>query len=238
MKKSIKFIAIIVFLCGLAALVVALGRSNSNSTTPVNIPTTNARAFRVVYMTTFQPADGSPLKTFARSVRLQKSDGSWRETTTDYDLKGGEVQTVRYAINGRGLFAVLETEKKLKYISHRPEVIPAFNEEAFKKSPLYQGEGEVLGYRTIIMRETVGKEYEEFQYAPALNGLIVKRTAAYENGTNFFEATKIEIDGFTENDFGTMPEYPIDYGSYQKSIDATRDTNPAAAKEMEKNLPK
>jgi hypothetical protein len=233
-KNTIKIISVIVFLGGLAALAIAYGRGETKTTAR----TTSAPAFRVVSMQSYTPAGGTRVNQ-NRITRLQKADGSWKETSVTLDANGGEVaRIVKYAINGRGLFAVLESSLRLRYLSHRPEVIPAFNEVAVKKSPLYYGEGETFGYRTVITREGDGSDYTEYHQAVDLNGLLIKMVSASAGGTTIIEATEIQIDGFTDNEFGVMPDYPVDSGSYEKAIAVTKDANPKAAAQMERNLPK
>lgn len=189
---------------------------------------------------TYTPSDGKSILQ-AKIERWQKSDGSWKEMTTNYDKDGNIAETYnKYAINGRGLFGVNEKKKQLQFLSSRPDVIPAFSEETFRKNPRFGGESALLGYKTLIERIDEGDgELTEFHRAPELNGFIVKIFSTSADGSKtVIEATDIIIAEFSDSEYGVMPEYPVVYDSYKKAVDATKDSNPNTAKEMEKNLPK
>jgi hypothetical protein len=232
-KRILQILSIIVFLSGLTILVMALNEKDTNSKSRMS------PRFRAVFLQSYTPTGGAR-ENQARIERLQKSDGSWKETTVTIAPDGSPVdEVVKYAINGRGLFVVNNSAKQLRYLSPRPDVVPAFEGESLRKSPTFNGEGETLGYRTLIERSNLGTEYIEMHHAVDLNGLVVKIVSVSEGGTTIIEATEIKIDGFTEKDFGEMPEYPVNYDGYKKAIDVTRESGKTeSADQMEQNLPK
>lgn len=235
--KIFKFVAVVVFLVGVAAVAVSYNKMAAK-TKGSDKPSPSVKA---VYSQTYTPAGGSSVLQ-ARMERWQKADGSWKETTTNYGKDGSVIDTRdKYAVNGRGLFAVSEKEKQLQYLGQRPEVVPAFSEEGFRKGPNFAGEGSLLGFRTLIERiKEDGGDSTEFHRVPELNGLIVKIVSTSADGAKtVIEATDLKITEFSDSEYGVIPDYPIAYDSYEKAISSTKNNgNPEAAKEMEKNIPK
>ena len=157
--------------------------------------------------------DGSaPLQLTSKVVRLRKADGSWKESVTDYDENGLETRTrVQYAINGRGLFLVSEKNKKLFLVAERPGPPVAFPAEAMKNKPNFVKEDSLLGYKTIVTRDgSDNVNYWETHYATELNGLLLKSIDANAESMNVQEAVEIKVETITPEEFGKLPDYPIE----------------------------
>lgn len=236
-QKILKPVAVIIFLLGLVAFVISYRNPSAQT-----IGSGKAMpSFTATYSQTFTPSGSERPWVQSRIERWQKSDGSWKEITTDYDKEGVTIGTyTKYAVNGRGLFRIAENDKQLRFLSARPDVIPAFSQESFRKSPNFSGESAVVGYKTLIERITQEDgSTTEFHHAPELNGLVMKIISTSEAGITVIEATEIQIRTISDSEYGVMPDYPVVYDSYKNASDSTRaNGNPDAAKEMEKNIPK
>lgn len=163
--------------------------------------------------------DGTaPQQLISNIVRLRKADGSWKEIITDFDENGSPKGTrVQYAINGRGLFKISEKQKKLFLVADRPGPPAAFSADSMKKQPNFIKEDSLVGYKTIILRDGSDEiNYTEKHYAPDLNGLLLKWIDANAEYTNLLEAVEVKIETITPEDFGELPDYPIDNSYYQK----------------------
>lgn len=157
--------------------------------------------------------DGSvPLQLMSKVVRLRKADGSWKESVTDYDENGLPTRTrVQYAINGRGLFWVSEKNKKLFLVAERPGPPVAFPADAMKTKSNFVKEDSLLGYKTLITRDgSDNVNYMEYHYATELNGLLLKSIDANEESMNVLEAVEIKVETITPEEFGELPDYPIE----------------------------
>ncbi len=144
-------------------------------------------------------------------VRLIRADGSWKEIITDLDENGAQRTRVQYAINGKGLFKVSERYKKLLLVADRPGPPPLFSAEAFAKAPNFLKEDSLLSFRTIVTRDAFDDStYTETHFAPDLNGLQLKLVEATPNYTNFLEAVNIKFEKITAEEFGELPDYPIE----------------------------
>lgn len=157
--------------------------------------------------------DGSaPMRLTSKVVRFRKADGSWKESITDQDENGVETRTrVQYAINGRGLFWVSEKNKKLFLVAERPGPPVAFPADAMKTKSNFVKEDSLLGYKTLVTRDgSDDVNYMENHYATELNGLLLKSIDANEEFMNVLEAVEIKVETITPEEFGELPDYPIE----------------------------
>lgn len=234
---KIKFLAISIFLTGIILAVASYGIEYTKNQTSEIVQNRDVKVF---YRQTSQSSkDTAPVLDTTR-YRLRKADGSWKETTTVYAPDGsimGKYDT--YAINGEGIFAVSEKTKTLSFRAERPAVIPQFSEANFKSQPDFAGESEIAGFRVLVQKSSNGDSViGEFYISPELNGLELK--FVNKIGDNIFvdEATEVKVEPISEQEFGNLPDYPIDYSSFENYIRAVESVNKEQADQMKKRLPK
>lgn len=210
LNNLLKPISILVFVIGVVVLVFGYSINNSNI---VN------RDVKITYIQKAVFANGSQLKNTRRIFRLLKSDGSWKETTIELNEDGStRKEFVQYAINGRGVFRVDEKNKRLLFIGDRPAQIPVYSAEAARNRPNFIGENSVLGYKTIVTRDRLDESsYMKIHSSVDFNGLRLKWIDMNDNVANIFEATDIRVERITDEEFGSMPNYPVDNSFYKKT---------------------
>ena len=167
------------------------------------------------------PADGAPVLV-ADIERYQKSDGSWRLTTTYYNPDG----TIRKVDNGfgqlgRGVLQVNEKAMRLNFISPMSPRAHVVSASDMRKDPNFVREDFVLGYKTFVSRQTEEEgTYAEVYRAPALQGMPIKIIFSSEAGTTVIEPTQIALGEPSEVVFTAMPEYQVDYEGFENKIRA------------------
>lgn len=219
--KIIGQLSIPVFVIGCLVIIFSYYPTHkSQGVSPDINATFNSPDVKVIFKQEKIYKDGStPPKLVSKIVRLQKADGSWKKTITDYDQNGLPARPyIQYAINGRGIFQVSEKHKKLFLLGDRPGPPRKFSAEGVKKTADFVREEDVAGYKTIVTRLGSNPvDYSELYHAPDFNGLMLKWDIIYEEYTSVIEAVEVKIEPITPEEFGELPDYPIDYSGYEKS---------------------
>ena len=217
-KRNIyKFAAVGVFLLGIITVVVGYTERSANIQTAKS-PT----SFRVVYHQYMEDADGKH-NIQAITERVQQSNGEWKEIVSYLNPKDGSVdkRVEKFALNGRGLFKVDEQNKKLVFLGLRPETPNVPSSTDFKNSPDFVREDSLLNYQTFVLRHKIDdSNYTESFIAPSLQGVPLKIVFAAEKNRTVIEAVSIESVEDSPSLIASMPDYPVDYGSFEKSINA------------------
>jgi len=167
------------------------------------------------------PANGAPVLV-ADIERYQKSDGSWRLTTTYYNPDG----TIRKVDNGfgqlgRGVFQVNEKAMRLNFISPMSAQAHVVSASDMRKDPNFVREESVLGYETFVSRQPEEDgAYTEVYRAPALQGMPIKIIFNSGAGTTVIEPTRILLGEPSESVFTAMPDYQVNYVDFETKIQA------------------
>lgn len=211
--KAIRLLIVVVFLLGV--ITAGVGSAVNYARTP------RGSGHTITYTQTFVSADGKRSLN-ATKVRYQRADTTWKEIATYYNPDGTVLSSnTSYSLNGRGVFALDEKNKRLNFIGPRLHQVHQFSEVEVRKDPGFVREDSVLGYKTLVIRSSddEGSEYSEFHRAPALQGANLKTVfASGEGHSTIFEATEIERGEPAASEFAAIPDYPVNYAAYEKKI--------------------
>jgi len=182
---------------------------------------------------TFFPKEGSPVLQ-SISKRMQRSDGSWKDIATTYNNDGTVQETNQlFGISGKGIFALHPTEPRLIFESPKRHAFHVMNEEAIRKDPTFIGEQTILGSRCLGQRYPDGTEV----YLSTDLSFPLKEVITSDKGRQVIEAVKIDFGEPSESEFGTFPNYPVDYSFYEQRIaQIDKEGNSALAKQMRQEL--
>jgi len=192
-----------------------------------------APAYTMIQRKTFFPKEGGSVLQSV-SKRMQRSDGSWKDIATTYN-NDGTVQEINqlFGISGRGVFALHPTEQKLIFESPKRHAFHVMNEEAIRKDPTFIGEQTILGFKCLGQRFPDGTEV----YLSTDLSFPLKEVITSDKGRQVIEAIKIDFGEPSENEFGTFPNYPVDYSFYEQRIARIeKEGNSALAKQMREDL--
>lgn len=205
-SSKIKWLSISFFLIGLVSVFAVFGYRNVT-------PAFSTKEVKVSYRETSQSeGDSSPVLQTTK-YRLERADGSWKETTNSYAEDGTIYRSYdTFGIVGQGVYTVDARNNQLKFVGNysKPHV---FSEEGFKSQPSYAGESEVAGFRALIQKSANGDRVDEVYIAPDLDGLLLKIKTTKGKDTLTLEATEIKIEPVTDKEFGLLPDYPVNYDS-------------------------
>ena len=186
------------------------------------------------------PADGAPVLV-ADIERYQKSDGSWRLTTTYYN-PDGTIRKVDTSFGqlGRGVFQVNEKAMRLNFISPMSPQTNIVSASDMRKDPNFVREDSVLGYETFVSRQSEEDgAYAEVYRAPALQGMAIKIIFSSGAGTTVIEPTRIALGEPSETVFTAVPDYQVNYGDFENKIQAIEESGKhETAKQMRQELQK
>jgi hypothetical protein len=165
-----------------------------------------------------------------------RGDGSWKQFTTSYKDDGSVAGTnTIFGITARGVFGVDDDRQKLVFMSPKHHATHEIDEEQFRKGAQFVRDDVVLGFKVLVQRSEDG--YHEFALCPALGGALLKEVSTTSEGRSVLEAVKIDLGEPSENDFGKIPDYPVDYTFYERRIkDAESQGNSALAQQMRQTL--
>src|SRR6266542_487236 len=137
-----------------------------------------------------------------RIVRSYKSNGEWREISTD--SKTGS-QKIMFGSPQFGVVQVNDQKRENEFIGGWGAPLTA---EQIRKDHQYTDESQILGYRVLrVHLETPADGSQTDLYrAPELHGMILKAVSKNSDGSVLpIEPEKIEV---TEPEF-TVPSYPV-----------------------------
>lgn len=228
--KRMRLISVTIFVMG--AMTASLAYAINYTRRPYGFTMTSRQVHT--------PADGAPVLV-ADIERYQKSDGSWRLTTTYYNPDG----TIRKVDNGfgqlgRGVFQVNEKARLLNLISPMSPQARIVSASDLRKDPNFVREDFVLGYETFVSRQP-GEDgaYAEVYRAPALQGMPIKMIFSSEEGTTVIEPTQIALGEPSEIVFTAMPDYQVNYEGFENKIRAIEESGKhETAKQMRQELQK
>jgi hypothetical protein len=177
---------------------------------------TPAPTFRMIRKQTFFPNEG---KAVLRVVftRLQRGDGSWKDVADSYNEDGTVRETNHqlFGITGRGVFAVNEDQHTLIFVSQKSHAFHQLNEEAMRNdAATYLGEQVILGFRCLGQRDPSDTE----DWISTALGFPLKEVITTDTGRTVTEAVKVDLGEPSATEFGEMPNYPVDYSSYEQQI--------------------
>jgi hypothetical protein len=155
-------------------------------------------------------------------TRYVRGDGSFKEVTTRYNQDGSVLGNgTMFGITGRGVFGVSDKSQKLVFLSAKDHAAHALNEEQFRNDP-FSRDDVVLGYKVRVLRSSFADNaYIETYFAPALANAVVKSVDISADGASTVtEAVKIDLGEPSVSEFN-LPNYPVDYGSYEHRINQT-----------------
>ncbi|MCM3902578.1 MAG: hypothetical protein ND866_12805 [Pyrinomonadaceae bacterium] len=216
---KLSYLAMAVLSLGVFSTVVGLvvvNRHHRNA----NNQSANPVALKMVSNQTFFTKDGNP---FLQAVitRLQRSDGSWKQATTNYNEDGSVEGTGElFGMTGQGVFGVREKEQTLVFLSQKYHIGHEINEEQFRGSP-FTRDDVVIGFKVRVHRVVDPRDntYVEIYRAPDLGAAMLKQVRTNSDGSyTVIEATKIDLGGPSDNEFGSMPKYPVDYSRYERQV--------------------
>lgn len=235
MKKRITYLAIGVFVMGLASTAVGFyvrhRRHQSAQVTPFSMTSTQ-RYFRV--------GQNKPVLR-ATIKRFQRGDGTWKEITTYYSESGSaEGSAVTVGITDRGVYKVSDEKHKLFFLSPKYHSSHDVSADIMRQNGNFARDDVVLGYPVIVQRTPSGDEtgYTEFYLAPSLGGTLLKQQVMHTDGSfSIIEAEEIKLAEPSDAEFGSLPDYPVDYAIYERMInDADRNGKSELASTMRKVL--
>lgn len=209
--KSSKFLSItsiIVFLLGLALFISGFNTANKTTFETVSV----SPEVKVTYLFRTMLKDGSQVPTTCKTLRLVRADGSWKEYSTEFNGQGQVIKTyTQYGLNGQGVYRVDDYKQKIYYLGPRPAQVPVYNAQLARSTSDYVGKGNILGYTTVVTKPKRSDGLTlETQSAADLNGLMLKMIDIAEDHTTIIEAIDIRLEPISPQEFGTLPNYPID----------------------------
>ena len=228
--KRMRLISVTIFVMG--AMTASLAYAINYTRRP--------NGFTMISRQVHTPADGAPVLV-ADIERYQKSDGSWRLTTTYYNPDG----TIRkvdtgFGQLGRGVFQVNEKATRLNFISPMSPQAHVVSASDMRQDPNFVREDSVLGYETIVARQSEEDgAYAEVYRAPALQGMPIKIVFSSGAGTMVIEPTSIALGEPSETVFTEMPDYQVNYVNFENKIQAMEESGKhETAKQMRQELQK
>jgi len=192
-----------------------------------------APSYTMIQRKTFFPKEGSPvLKSVSK--RMQRSDGSWKDIATTYNNDETVQDTNQlFGIPGRGVFALHPTESMLIFEGPKRHAFHVVNEEAIRNDPSFIGEQTILGFKCLGQRYADGTEI----YLSTALSFPLKEVIISDNGREVIEAVKIDLGEPSQKEFGTFPNYPVDYSFYEQRIaQIDKEGNSVLAKQMREEL--
>jgi hypothetical protein len=208
--KVFSILAVLVLIAGLLLIGTGLAVRHHRSARSQ----ATATAFKIVRNQTFYPNEGNATLqvTF---TRLQRGDGSWKDTADTYDKDGSIRQRNHmFGITGLGVFAVDEENHTLVFQSQKLHAAHWVSEDATRKDPTYIGDQAILGYRCLGQREP---DDTETWLSPQL-AFPLKQVIKTANGRIVTEAVRIDLGEPSDTEFGTFPNYSVDYSYYERLI--------------------
>jgi hypothetical protein len=204
-------VSILIFGSVLTVLGLALRHERQLKTQPVH-------AFTLVSKQTFVSNDGKEVLRFVLT-RLQRSDGSWKNITEIYNESGSVTGTNEmFGITGRGVFSVNERTHTLVFNSQKDHAFHHLNEDAMRSNvATFLGERTILGFRCLGQRDP---EDTETYISPVL-AFPLSEVTTTDKGRIVTEAVSVQIGEPSEEQFGRLPDYPVDFSTYERAIEDT-----------------
>lgn len=184
-------------------------RARAQVTSKPYVMVSNQKLFR---------GDGSPGLLVATIVRYRRSDGSFKQVTTNYESDGSVSEpAIMMGVADVGVYEVGTKQQQLSFQSEMHGALPVVDNE---QNPAFSHNDVILGHKVQVCRWTQDNTFDEFSFAPELWGDPIKFVAASADGAyTVVEAVKIELREPTENEFGKIPNYPLNYSAFERRIE-------------------
>jgi hypothetical protein len=245
--RTSKFTLIAVFVLTLGALSSVVGyivkhryerHERAHAQASNGQASTKWTPYVMVSKQTLFKGDGMPGLLVGNIVRYRRSDGSYKQVTTIYKADGSVDEFSPHVLVGVADLGVYNVGKEqLSFISglHGAPHGPTSQEQ----HPAYSHDDVILGHRVQVLRyNEPDNTYTEFSIAPELFGDPIKFVSTSSDGARtVVEAVTIELREPTASEFGELPNYAIDYSSYERLIEkAEASGRPNEVKEMRRIL--
>jgi hypothetical protein len=150
-------------------------------------------------------------------IRIFKTTGEWKETTT---FLATDKQTVMYGLQN-GVIRVNEEKKQSDYIGRWAPPLP---EEKIRADSAFVDESTLLGYKVLRLHMAAqdGSNIDLYK-APALHGMILKVEEKHDDGSSFV-LEPVKIDMGNVQDFAP-PNYPVSSDVYNRNHQAKAPQN-------------
>ena len=167
-------VALGVFLLGTAVLASRVLRHGDS--TPAYT------GYTVVSRIVFYPSGGGLPALRALRVRYQSGGGAFREVTTDLRDDGSASAKILFSVPRVGNF--LASGDTVWFVSPALSAPTSFSEGAMKRSPQFNREERLAGYRVLNIHYDSGVDgSRDIWYAPELNGAVLQVALKSKVGT-------------------------------------------------------
>jgi hypothetical protein len=158
----------------------------------------------------------------AIKIRYQWSTGDWKQVTVYYNREGDVANTdTGFGVVGRGVFQVDKEKGALNFLSKSGGPIPPLSDQSLRQDPDFVQEDVVLGFKTYVSRlQQSGSTYTEIHRTPELGDVSIKTVFASQHGVEVIEPLAIYIREPNRYLIESLPDYPINYDSLQRKIEA------------------
>lgn len=230
-STRIRALSVVVLLLGIVTAILAYSINQTKKPRPPIALTMTSR--QTVTLTGQAPQSGFT------TLRYQRSDGSWKQVST-YTSADGKVkkENIGFGLMGRGVFEVNQRNHALYFLSEMP-ANPFYSPKDLRRDERYVRDDSVLGYETRVLRFPAddGSGYIENYYAPALHDLLIKTVSVSEEATSVTEAVQIQLGEPSQDEFSSLPDWPIRYDRFEDKIEAMEtEGNKEAAEQMRELL--
>jgi hypothetical protein len=229
-SNRMRAVSVILFLLGIVTAILAYSVNHAKRPKP-------PIALTMISKQTLTPTGEPPQQGFIK-MRYQRSDGSWKQHST-YTSPDGKTkrQELVFGLIGRGVFQVDEQHRVLHFISAMT-ASPLYVSSDLRRDERYVKDDSVLGYETRVLRFMAddGSGYTENYYAPGLQDLLIKTVSVSENGVSVTEAVQIRLGEASEDEFGSLPDWPIRYERFEEKIESLEEAGNGDAAEQMRQL--
>jgi hypothetical protein len=226
LRKSTLF-SLMLFLAGLLVFVISGSTQQQQSLS----------AFTLRSRETFIPADGGPARHIADIEQFTKSNAATVVRTTHYG-RNGEVKgtSLDVGLPGFGTFRIDPNKPERVFISAFAERRSVPTIEALKTNAEFVREENVLGYRAAVMRTpgSTPARYVEQYIAPELQGYVIKRLIATEEGTTIKEPVDVQPGEPPDAPFASLPKYRVSFAEFDSKVTDMESRTGKPAEEMRK----
>lgn len=230
-SNRMRAVSVVLFVLGIVTAILAYSVNHARKPKP-------PIALTMISKQTITPP-GEPSQQGFTKIRYQRSDGSWKQVTT-YTSADGKTKRKElvFGLNGRGVFQVDEQHRVLQFLSAMTAGSPYVSSD-LRRDERYVKDDSVLGYETRVLRFKAddGSSYTENYYAPGLQDLPIKTVTVSENGVSITEAVQIRLGEPSEDEFRSLPDWPIRFERFEEKIESLKEAgNEDAAEQMRQQL--
>lgn len=216
-----KFISIAVFVVGLVSATLAFSLHQTNGK-----KLRHRKGFTLITKETailYSGTQGNvPVVSYARTIRYQKSDGTWKQVTTHRDADGNVLRKqIGVGIPGQGVFKLNRAEGTLDFLSAMPpkEVASYVPNKDGHTDPSFLKDDWVQGYQTYVLHfpDQEGG-YVDLYFAPELDDQVIRRVVVTPHGIAIDELVEVKPGDPDERAFGPLPNWLVKYDRFKQKI--------------------